>query len=254
MKRYLLSAAVFFCLFMYAGQVGHFDEVSKNWQVKTNYFSCTFLQGNMFPGEFIPADGSRSGIILFRDTATGKDGKTYALFEERWAETKILENNENAFVIERSGRFYRNTSPVITPLKGVRVCCRYEFKKNSPEMTIRIFYRKEKNVFCKIDSSIYLNWYFKQPFEKIICGGKAEKFAVAPGKKHRFWDVSGKIALSGQQAFVELKSSRVIAALVPGALYPCRLNGGFWQYQWKDKDNLEAKAVLRFGLVHPIGK
>ena len=245
MKKFLLLFLLFFLSCVHAACMGRFDKVSGNWHVKNNYFSCTFLQGNMFPGEFIFKDGTQPGSILFRDTVTGPDGKVYALFEERWAETAVLKNDEKSFVIERRGRFYRNASPLISPLEGVKVCCRYEFQKDSPEVVIQITYQKEKDISCKIDSSIHAAWYFNNPFDRITCGKKQENFEFAANKKFRHWNSAGSITLTGKKAVVCMKSSRVIATLAARTLYACSLNGGFWQYQWKKGKNLKAKAVLR---------
>ena len=223
--------------------MGNFDKVSGNWRVKNDFFSCTFLEGSLFPGEFVFNNGKTPGIILFRDTATD-GGKPYMLSEERWADTKIIRNDEKSFIIERLGKFYRNSSPVITPIKSVDVICRYEFKKDSPSVKIKFSYRKKADVTVKINSGIHLVWYFKNPFDRVLFKGKWEKFSLPAGKKFRAWDTPEQIVLEGKDASVTLQSPRVIAAVTPSKTYPCSFNGGKWQFLWKNGTAFESEAVL----------
>ena len=243
MKKFLLLLSLTFILSVSAVPMGHFDKVSNNWLVRNNFFTCTFLEGSMFPGEFVFSNGKTPGIILFRDTAT--DGnKPYMLREERWAKTKIIRNDPSAFIIERSGKFYRNSSPLIAPLKSVDVTCRYEFKKDSPEVRIKFFYRKKADVSVKINSGIHLVWYFKNPFDRVLFKGKWEKFSLPAGKKFRAWDTKDKIVLEGKEATIALQSPRVIAAVTPSETFPCSFNGGTWQFLWKNGTAFKSEAVL----------
>ncbi|MBR7104820.1 MAG: hypothetical protein IKC65_07745 [Lentisphaeria bacterium] len=244
MKYLLFFLSLTAVFHIHAAALGRFDSVSGNWHVKTDHFACTFLEGSMFPGEFRFSNGKTPGIILFRDTATGKDGKTYALYEERRAETQIIRNDKTHFIIERTGGFFRNSSPVITPLQGVKVTCRYEFEKNSSAVRLRITYRKTKETICTINSGLRLVWYYTNPFTTLSAGGKTENFVLSGNKKIRFWDVPRQLTLAGKEAEVTLQAPRAIASLSRDRNYPCSLNGGRWQYQWRKEDTLTDEAVL----------
>ena len=233
----------------FAAEIGRFDSVSQNYLVNTGAFTCTFLQGCMFPTEITLADGTSLGAIIFRDAVTGSDKKVYTLLDERWADTKIIRNDDREFVIERIGAFMRNVSPLITKLEGVKITCRYTFRKNSNRIGIKFIYRKEAGVSCRINSSINPAWYYSFPFDSIIFKGKTSPFQVQAGKKLRFWDSTQPVTLKGKNVFFRLTGSRVIARLLPGDIYPCMLNGGFWQYDWKEGTLLERDAVMEFGSV-----
>lgn len=243
MKKFFLLFSLTFILAVNALPMGNFDKVSGNWLVKNDFFSCSFLEGSLFPGEFVFSNGKTPGIILFHDTATD-NGKPYMLSEERRANTRIIRNDSSAFIIERSGKFYRNSSPVIMPLKGIDVSCRYEFKKDSPAIKIKFSYRKKADVTVKINSGIHLVWYFKNPFDRVLFKGKWEKFSLPAGKKFRAWDNKKQIVLDGKEASVSLQSPRVIAALTPSRIFPCSFNGGTWQFLWKNGTEFESEAVL----------
>jgi hypothetical protein len=240
----LLSVSVCF-----AAEMGKFDAVSQNYLVNTGSFSCTFLQGCMFPTDITLADGTPVGAIIFRDAVTGSDKKVYTLLDERWADTKIIRNDDKEFIIEREGAFMRNVSPLITKLQGVKITCRYTFRKNSNRIGIKFIYRKNADVKCCINNSITPAWYYSYPFDRIIFKGKAEAFQLQSGKKHRFWDSSKPITLTGKNVFFRLTGKRVIARLLPGDINPCMLNGGFWQHNWQEGNLLEKEAVMEFGSV-----
>ena len=233
----------------FAAEMGKFDAVSQNYLVNTGSFTCTFLQGCMFPTDITLADGTPVGAIIFRDAVTGSDKKVYTLLDERWAETKIIRNDEKEFIIEREGGFMRNISPLITKLQGVKITCRYTFRKNSNRIGIKFIYRKDAGVKCCINNSINPAWYYSSPFDRIIFKGKNEAFQLQPGKKLRFWDSNAPITLAGKNVFFRLTGKRVIARLRPGDINPCMLNGGFWQHNWKDGTQLEREAVMEFGSV-----
>ena len=136
-----------------------------------------------------------------------------------------------------------------TKLDGVKITCRYTFNKNSNRVGIKFIYRKDPKISCRINSSINPAWYYTNPFDRIIFKGKSEPFQVQSGKKLRFWDSTQPVTLAGKKVFFRLKSPRVIARLLPGSVYSCMLNGGFWQYDWKEGTLLERDAVIEFGSV-----
>lgn len=248
MKK-LLSLLVLSISVCFASEIGRFDSVSQNYFVDTGSFTCTFLQGCMFPSEITLADGTSVGAVIFRDAVTGNGKKVYTLLDERWAKSKIIRNDDKEFIIEREGAFMRNISPLITKLEGVAVTCRYTFRKNSNRIGIKFIYRKDANVTCCINGSISPAWYYSSPFDSVVFKGKTEKMQLQSGKKVRFWDSSKNITLKGEKVFFRLTGSRVIARFLPGDIYPCALNGGFWQYEWKDGTHLEKDAVMEFGSV-----
>lgn len=252
MKRLLLLLCCFAAL-LRGGEMGRFDKVSGNFTVTTDFWTCTFLEGSLFPGEFTFRDGSAPGNILFDAAATGADGKTYRLAEERWAETKILRNDGENLVIERSGCFWRNISLLITRLDGVEALCRYEFSRKSPSVVMKYTFRKKPEVVCTVNRCFALSWYFEQPFAAIESKGRKEPFVLRSGDRFRNWDAPGRIVLEGKTCRVSLQAKRVIASLrKKGDLLPCSLDGGLWQFRWeKGETLLEREAVLT---VEPSGR
>ena len=204
------------------------------------------MQGSLFPGEFVFPDGTTPGSFIFDPVATDGTGKTFFLRQERWAGTKILRNDGENLVIERSGCFWRNVSPLISRLDGVEAVCRYEFARKSPAVVMKFAFRKKAGVSCTLNRCFALSWYFEQPFETVVVRGRREPFVLAGKKPPRTWDVPGEIALESPAFRVTLKSKRVIASLRrKGAPFPCSFDGGLWQFRWeKGETRLEREAVL----------
>ena len=245
MKKFLLLLS-FAALLLRGAEMGRLDPVSGNFLVTTDHWHCSFLQGSLFPGEFVFPDGTASGSFVFDPAATNGTGKTFFLRQERWAETKILRNDGENLVIERSGCFWRNVSPLIARLDGVEVVCRYEFARKSPAVTLKFTFRKKAEISCTLNRCFALSWYFEQPFDAVVSRGRREPFVLAGEKLLRTWDVPGEIALESPAFRVILKSKRVIASLRrKGTPFPCSLDGGLWQFRWeKGETLLEREAVL----------
>ncbi|MBQ7207896.1 MAG: hypothetical protein IJS01_08880 [Lentisphaeria bacterium] len=245
MKRFLLLLC-FAASLLRGAEMGRLDPVSGNFLVTTDHWHCSFLQGSLFPGEFVFSDGTAPGSFIFDPAATDGKGRTFFLRQERWAETKILRNDENACVIERSGCFWRNVSPLISRLDGVEAVCRYEFARKSPGIVMKFTFRKKADISCTVNRCFALSWYFEQPFGAIAARGGREPFVLGGKKPPRTWDVPGEIVLESPAFRVTLKSKRVIASLRrKGAVFPCSLDGGLWQFRWeKGETLLEREAVL----------
>ena len=245
MKKFLLLLS-FAALLLRGAEMGRLDPVSGNFLVTTDHWRCSFLQGSLFPGEFVFPDGTAPGSLIFDPAATDGKGRTYLLRQERWAETKILRNDGENLVIERSGCFWRNVSPLIARLDGVEAVCRYEFARKSPAVLMKFTFRKKAGVSCTVNRCFALSWYFEQPFGTVVSRGRREPFVLAGKKPPRTWDVPNEIALEGPAFRVTLKSKRVIASLRrEGTPFPCSLDGGLWQFRWeKGETLLEREAVL----------
>lgn len=206
MKK-LLALIFVFGAVLYAAPMGKIDSISKILTVKNNYWSCSFINGSMLPGDFVFADGSRAGAIIFRDAAV--DGKQeFYLFEERHTERKIIRNTEDEFIAEFSGGYWRNVSPLIKPLPGVKVVCRYEFKRNSPtvKMTFKYDYKDVKNVIFK--DFFHIGWYYENPFKTAVIDGKT--FELQKG----FQRGNAKSVIFKNDKFsVQLSGNNVLAAV-----------------------------------------
>jgi len=250
MKKFLLllSFAVFL---LHGAEMGRFDKISGNFAVTTDFWTCSFLEGSLFPGEFTFPDGTTPGSIIFDPAATDGKGRTFFLREERWAETKILRNDGEALVIERRGCFWRNVSPLISRFDGVEAVCRYEFSRKSPAVVMKFTFLKKADIFCTVNRCFALSWYFDQPFDAIVARGRRAPFVLDGKKPPRTWDVSDEITLEGKTCRVSLRAKRVIASLRrKGELLPCSLDGGLWQFRWeKGETLLEREAVLA---VEPV--
>ena len=245
MKKFLLLLS-FTVFLLHGAEMGRFDPVSGNFLVTTDFWRCSFLQGSLFPGEFTFPDGMTPGSIIFDAAATDGAGRTFFLREERWAETKILRNDGESLVIERSGCFWRNVSPLINRLDGVEAVCRYEFSRKSPAVVMKFTFRKKADIFCTVNRCFALSWYFEQPFDTISARGRREPFVLDGKKPLRNWDVPDKIVLEGGTCRVSLQAQRAIASLRrKGTPFPCSLDGGLWQFRWeKGGTLLEREAVL----------
>lgn len=245
MKRFLLLLG-FTVSLLHGAEMGRLDPVSGNFLVTTDHWRCTFLQGSLFPGEFVFSDGTAPGSFIFDPAATDGKGRTFFLRQERWAETKILRNDENVCVIERSGGFWRNVSPLIARLDGVEAVCRCEFSRKSPAVVMKFTFRKKADISCTVNRCFALSWYFEQPFDAIVARGRREPFVLDGKKPPRNWDVPDEITLEGKTCRVSLRAKRVIASLRrKGTPFPCSLDGGLWQFRWeKGETLLEREAVL----------
>ena len=167
-----MKAIVFFVICaIICAPMGKKDKISKSLTITNNCWSCSFIEGAMFPGNFTFADGSSAGGILFRDTAISKS-KEFYLFEERRAAENIVANTENEFIIEFSGTDWRNLTPLIVPLNGVKVVCRYEFSKNSPAVKMIFKYEVSDDADVRFSNFFNIVWYYENPFEKVIADGK----------------------------------------------------------------------------------
>ena len=237
MKKILLL--ILFCtVALYGAPMGKKDKISKSWTITNNYWSCSFIEGAMFPGNFTFADGSSAGGILFRDTAISKN-KEFYLFEERRAAENIIANTENEFIIEFAGTYWRNLTPLIVPLNGVKVACRYEFSKNSPSVKMIFKYEVSDDADVRFNSFFNIGWYYENPFEKVIADGKTfemKKGLSLSGKKNIIFENSKFIAeFSSDNAFsyVPLKKSVIVCC------FGCAGNGN------KQNSSFEKKSVLK---------
>ena len=204
MKKILFF--VFMAVFaVYGVQMAQFDDISKNITVKNDYWSCSFVEGSMFPGNFVFADGSRAGAVLFRDTVTYQ-GKEFALFEERHSEKKIIRNTEDEFIVEFSGTYWRNVSPLITAVKGLNVICRYEFKRNLP--SVKMIFKYAFNDAQKIvfNNFLTVGWYYENPFDKAIFDGKSYKLS-----KNLHLDGAKTAAFANSEFSVQLEGKNICA-------------------------------------------
>lgn len=206
MKK-ILFVMFLFAAVLYGAPMACKDNISKKLTVKNDFWSCSFIEGAMFPGEFVFVDGSSAGAILFRDTAVCRK-QVFQLFEERHAECRIIRNTKDEFIVEFRGTFWRNISPVITPLNGVKVVCRYEFKRNEP--SVKMIYRYDfKNAENIVFNNFFnIGWYYENPFDKGFVDGK--RFDISKGTVRKG---SKKIAWGNSKFTVQLESENVFAEI-----------------------------------------
>lgn len=218
MKRILFF--VFTAVWTVCGaQMAQFDSISKNLNIRNNYWSCSFIDGSMFPNNFVFADGSSAGAILFRDTVIYQ-GMEFALFEERHAEKNIIKNTEDECIIELSGTYWRNVSPLILPVKGLNVTCRYEFNRMQPTVKMIFkytFHDAQKIVF---NNFFTVGWYYENPFDKIIVDAEItpiKKGLRLQGRKSAaFTDSKFAVKLEGENIFAEVPQRKNIIACMLG--------------------------------------
>ena len=203
-----------FCITaLYGAPMGEKDAISRSWTVKNQYWSCSFIEGAMFPGNFVFSDGSSAGRILFRDSAVYQQ-KKFDLFEERHADCRIISNTESDFIIELSGTYWRNITPLISRINGVEVICRYEFQKNSPSVKMIFKYNISNPADIKFDSFFNIGWYYENPFGKIIADGSS--FEMKKGmnlnrkKSIIFTNNNFKVELDSENVFAEIPARKSV--------------------------------------------
>ena len=231
MKKILLL--ILFCTAaLYGAPMGKKDKISKSWTITNNYWSCSFIEGAMFPGSFTFADSSSAGGILFRDTAVS-NGKEFYLFEERRAAKNIIVNTEKEFIIELTGTYWRNLTPLITPAAGVRVICRYEFQKKSPSVKMIFKYEVSDNANVRFNSFFNIGWYYENPFEKVIADGKTfdmKKGLSFSDKKNIIFENSKFIAeFISDNAFMHVPLRKSIIACSFGSAENIKKRSGFFE-------------------------
>jgi hypothetical protein len=244
MKKYILLL-LFISFIAQGNTLATFDKVSQSWIVKNNFYSCIFLEGQLFPSDFTFKDNKSScGVIIFNDTATCSKNKKYLLLEERWAESKIVKNTQDTFIIQRKGSFFNNSNPLISKLDGVSVTCTFKFTKTNPAFEVTILYQKDPNVTCTINTSLNASWFYKNPFDKISNNNKTEDLALKDNS-YRSFDKKNAITLIGKKSKLTIKSKRIITVLKGNnETYPLYINGGFWQKKWEKEDTLSVSATF----------
>ena len=227
---------------VYGAEMAQFDSISKNLNIRNNYWSCSFIEGSMFPSNFVFADGSSAGAILFRDTVV-QQGKEFLLFQERHAEKNIIKNTEDECIIELSGTYWRNISPLITSVKGLNVVCRYEFKRTKPTVKMIFKYTVNGATAIVFNNFFKIGWYYTNPFDKVIVDEKItpieeesniEKIEEAvseddknnpPEKSNLIWNgktIAGfansqfKVQLETENVFAEVMQNRKVIACMLG--------------------------------------
>lgn len=144
--------------------------------VSTDFFSCVFFEGHMFPVCFQSPNGSKMPSLLFKDEAEDpKETIHYLLGEERWAETRILQNNADRLVVECSGTYCRTDSrPFVLALPSVKTTYRYTLNRKSPLINIQITLEGE--------SENPLDIHFLEPAWRKVAGD--EYSGSSPGQFH----------------------------------------------------------------------
>ncbi len=206
MKKIILMLC--FCsIAVQAAVMGTVDRISKTLTVRNDFWQCSFIEGSMFPSDFVFKNGKKPGIILFRDTA--QSGKTvYSLHEERHSVCRILKNTANELIVEFEGGFWRNQNPVISPLKDLKVICRYEFKRDSDIVKMHIKYVKKSAENIKINDIFDMNWYYENPFDAVSIDGRKIDFKKAQKPLNPF---SGKayIVFENRDCFIKYSAANV---------------------------------------------
>ncbi|MBR2722902.1 MAG: hypothetical protein IKB77_01100 [Lentisphaeria bacterium] len=219
MKKIVFLIALFAAV-LYAAPMGNINDISKTLTVKNDYWSCSFIAGSMFPGDFVFKNGTRAGAILFRDTAVC-DGMEFYLFEERRSNCRILVNTANEFAVEFTGRYWRNVSPLIKPLQGVDVTCRYEFKKNSPQMKMIFTYSMSNNAEINFKSFFNIGWYYRNPFTAAFADGRKvelkKNLHISNCQNVSFANNSFAVQLDSENVFVSLPRTKSIIVCELGA-------------------------------------
>ncbi len=210
-----------FAAALHAAPMGNINDISKTLTVKNDYWSCSFIAGSMFPGDFVFKNGIRAGAMLFRDTAVC-DGMEFYLFEERHSNCRILVNTENEFTAEFTGKYWRNVSPLIMPMQGVDVTCRYEFKKQSPQMKMIFTYNISNDAEINFKSFFNVGWYYRNPFTAASADGKQvsvkKNLHISNCQNVSFANNSFTVQLNSENVFVSLPRKKSIIVCELGAI------------------------------------
>lgn len=255
MKRFFISI----CLLLAAvaapaAEMGRFDPLAQSWTVNTDFWQCTFVEGSMTPGCFRFRDNRSAGAIVFQDALRGETkNKFFYLSQERWAESTVLRNDADAFVIELRGGFWNNQSTTITPFPEVSATYRYEFRRDSHVIRIHCRLRKPRGKAVFIYCSGCPGWLYEHSFRRITATGKTESFDLG-GKTDRWatrtWDARGSITLEAPEFLVTVTAPRVIAGIRPDYCYPVFLNFGAWRHAWEPSSTeLEFAGTLDLQVV-----
>ena len=114
-------------------QIAVYDPLSWITNVRTARFECQFFPGAMYPTAFTLKNGMPLPAVNFRDNVKiGND--VYYLDCDRWAESKVIENTKERFVIELYGTFC--TSAREYAAKDLKAVYRYTFDRKKPEVDI----------------------------------------------------------------------------------------------------------------------
>lgn len=174
-----LTALLFFSLALH-GSEKPLGELKRSGviEVVSDHYSVSFFPGHMFPFALKLADGTQLPQVRFLDRLV-KDKKTYFLYKERFAETRIIKNTPEHLILEISGSFVYDDDHS-APGKTSAVY-RYECRKSTPAITIT----------AEISCGIKQNWnelvfcqpgWQKTPFDKFT-DRNGKTTALYSGKK-----------------------------------------------------------------------
>lgn len=218
--RNILLLIFLFTAHVYAAPMGQKDKISNSCTVKNDFWSCSFVEGAMFPGKFVFADGTKAGAILFRDTAVFQK-QEFALFEERRAKSKIIANTENEFIIELHGTFWRNVSPLIKCIDNLKVICRYEFKRNSPDIKMIFKYDLSNDSNITFENFFNIIWYYEHPFTYASVNKKDYKLekglSLADPQQVILKNDKFSVKLQTADAFVKIPQRKTVIACSIGS-------------------------------------
>ncbi|MBE6367420.1 MAG: hypothetical protein E7052_05855 [Lentisphaerae bacterium] len=144
------------------------------YDVKNDYYRCSFYNGCMYPVWFYSSDGKKEfprGFLLdWIKKSTADDTQLHYLHNDRFAEVKIIENTPEKLVVECIGKFCKDT----TRFPNVTARYRYTLKRNSPLILLEGVLScsaPEKQPPCKVYLGVLA--FRHQPFETIRLDSQA---------------------------------------------------------------------------------
>lgn len=158
------------------------------YDVKTQYYRCTFYNGCMYPVWFTSADGKvefpRGFMLDWIKKADAPDTELHYLRYDQHAEVKVIENSNDTLIVECTGKFCKG----LYRFPGVTAVYRWTLQKNSPVITLQGTISFDKNAPRQLCLTMFGSMAFENtPFEKVQVGqASPQKFRTVETKAQSF--------------------------------------------------------------------
>lgn len=184
-----------------------------NWyDVKTDYYRCTFYVGAMYPVWFTSADGKvefpRGFLLDWIKLADAPDTQLHYLRNDYYADVNIIENSENTLIVECIGKFCKSKYR----FPGVTAYYRWTLKKDSPEIQLDAELKFDKNAPRKMCLVMLGCMAFDDmPFEKVQVGKTAPQDFRNAGKQVQAFVSNDGVMLINQNKMIIGVSTPAVA-------------------------------------------
>ncbi len=175
----IFSATVISALLLLTGVLSAAPMAAYNakcdwYDVKTEYYRCTFYNCCMYPVWFTSADGKvefpRGFMLDWIKKADAPDTELHYLRYDHHAEVKVIENSDNTLIVECTGKFCKG----IYRFPGVTARYRWTLQKNSPVITLNASISFDENAPRQPCLTMFGCMAFENvPFDKVQLGKNA---------------------------------------------------------------------------------